>query len=256
MNNQMERAQYLQSLHIPGKPLILFNCWDAGSAKVIQEAGAKAIATASWSVAASHGFEDGEKVPFELVVENLKRIVSVVEVPVTIDLEGGYARDLPGLQANIAKVLEAGAVGINLEDQIVGGEGLYSIEEQCSRIRAVREQAAKLGIPLVINARTDVFLKAGSDISRHHVEEAMSRCLAYSEAGASSFFAPGLWEANHIEAVCQHSTLPVNIMMTAQSPAKKKMAALGVGRISYGPGPYRQVMQSLKHASSQAFSSE
>src|SRR5258708_13189919 len=151
MTEQKVSAERFRELHVKGDPLILFNIWDAGSAKAIEEAGAKAIATGSWSVAAANGFDDGEKLPFDFALANLVRIVNSVGAPVTVDLEGGYATDISELKENIRKVISAGAVGINFEDQIVGGEGLYTIEEQSARICAIRELAKHAGIPLFIN---------------------------------------------------------------------------------------------------------
>ena len=138
MTTQREKAEIFRELHIKGNPLILFNIWDAGSAKAIEDAGAKAIATSSWSVATANGFEDGEKTPFELALANLKRIVESVPLPVTIDLEGGYATSHSELKDTITKVIEAGAVGINFEDQIIGGEELHEIEDQSARIEAIQ----------------------------------------------------------------------------------------------------------------------
>src|SRR5262245_10290175 len=108
--DQKERAELFQGLHVKGDPIILFNIWDAGGAKAVQDAGAKALATGSWSVAAANGFADGENLPFEFAVENLKRIVGATDLPVTIDLEGGYAKDVAGLRENVTKVIAAGAV--------------------------------------------------------------------------------------------------------------------------------------------------
>src|SRR6267142_545133 len=151
MTTQRDRADIFRDLHVKGTPLILFNIWDAGSAKAIEDAGAKAIATGSWSVAAANGFADGEKLPFDFALANLERIVGSVDAPATIDLEGGYTTDNSELTENIEKVVAAGAVGINFEDQIVGGEGLYTIEEQCERIEAIREAVEQTLIPLFIN---------------------------------------------------------------------------------------------------------
>ncbi len=253
MITQSERANNLKKLHIKGAPLILFNVWDAGSAKAIQETGAKAIATSSWSVAAAHGYDDGEKLSFDLALANLKRIIASVDLPVTIDLEGGYGRNPQEVQEAVAKVIEAGVVGINLEDQIIGQEKLYSIEDQCARIKAAREAAEHAAIPLFINARTDIFLKADS-ISHNdtHLEEAIERATGYARAGANGFFAPGLKDAQYIEKLCELSPLPVNIMVLPDTPSPKQLAGLGVARISYGPGPYCQVMETLKEAGHEA----
>lgn len=255
MATQKEKAELFGSLHIKGDPLILFNIWDAGSAKAVADAGAKAIATGSWSVAAAQGFFDAEGLPLNLALENIARIVGSVDLPVTLDFEGGYAADLATLRTNIEKVIDAGAIGINFEDQIVGGEGLYSVDEQSKRIGSICEVAGTKGIPLFINARTDVFLKNGPSTHAEHFEEAITRGLAYAAAGASDLFVPGLKDPKLIKEICDRSPLPVNIMVMADTPSNKEMAALGVARISYGPGPYRQMMEELKTAGQAAFSS-
>ena len=254
MTTQKEKAELFGSLHVKGDPLILFNIWDAGSAKAVEDAGAKAIATGSWSVAAAQGFFDAEALPLNLALENVTRIVGFVDLPVTLDFEGGYAADLATLRSNIEKVIDTGAIGINFEDQMIGGDGLHSVEEQSKRIRAIREAADTRGIPLFINARTDVFLKNGPAVHAEHFEEAIARGLAYAEAGASGLFAPGLKDPKLIKEICARSPLPVNIMVMADTPSNKEMADLGVARISYGPGPYRQIMEALKEAGRAAFS--
>lgn len=256
MTKQIERAKAFAALHIKGDPLILFNIWDAGSAQAIASVGAKALATGSWSVAAAHGFGDSEALPFDLVIANLKRIVAVVgdDLPVTLDMEGGYGEGAEALQANVKQVIEAGAVGINFEDQIVGGEGLYDIQTQCSRIAAIRGAADQAGIPFFINARTDIFLKLyPAEPDESHLDDAIERAKTYAEAGASGFFAPGLRDADDIRKLCSASPLPVNIMMWAGLPPLSEMAALGLARISYGGGPYRQAMEALKTAGREVF---
>jgi 2-methylisocitrate lyase-like PEP mutase family enzyme len=246
---QTESAEIFMSLHTKGEPLILFNVWDAGSARAIQEVGAKAIATGSWSVAAAQGYRDGQEIPFDFALANLKRIIASVDLPVTIDLEGGYGDSAEELKESVTKVIEAGAVGINFEDQIVGGTGLYSIEGQRARIEAIREAAEQAAIPLFINARTDVFLKADpASHGEEHLEEAIRRATAYAEVGASGFFAPGLKNPKFIERLCEASTLPVNILVMPDVPSSKQLAALGVARISYGAGPYRLMTEALKEA--------
>ncbi len=253
MKNQCDRANLLKKLHIKGDPLILFNIWDAGSAKAIQEAGAKVIATSSWSVAAAHGCDDGEKLSFDLVLANLERIVASVDLPMTVDLEGGYSRVPSAVQKNVMKVIEAGAVGINFEDQMISGEGLHSIEEQCKRIKAVRKAADLASVPIFINARTDVFFKACS--TNHNdssLKEAIDRAHAYAESGANGFFVPGLKDAKKIEKLCELSPIPINIMVLPDTPSSKQLAELGVARISYGPSPYCQAMDYLKEAGRKA----
>ncbi len=253
---QRQRAETFNELHIKGEPVILFNIWDAGSAKAVADAGAKAIATGSHSVAAANGFDDGESLPLDFAIANIERIVKAVDVPVTLDFEGGYASDVDTLRLNIQRVLDAGAVGINFEDQVVGGEGLFSIEEQSKRIAAIQEIANESGIRLFINARTDVFLKTYPAVHTHEqLEEVLERANAYADAGASGLFAPGLRDPEMIREICDRSPLPVNIMVLPDTPSNSELADLGVARISYGPGPYRQMIASLKSAASAVYDS-
>jgi len=255
MTTQREKADIFRDLHVKGNPLILFNIWDAGSAKAIEEAGAKAIATGSWSVAAANGFDDGEKLPFDFALANLERIAGSVDAPVTIDIEGGYATDNSKLKENIKKVIAAGAVGINFEDQIVGGEGLYTIEDQSARIEAIREAVEKSAIPLFINARTDVFLKTyPAKHNEAQLDEAVRRAAAYARAGASGLFAPGLRDTEFIKKLCELAPIPLNIMVLPDTPPPRALAKLGVSRISHGPEPYRRMTEALKESARKAFS--
>jgi 2-methylisocitrate lyase-like PEP mutase family enzyme len=257
MINQIEKANVLKKLHIKSQPLILFNIWDAGSAQAMQTISSKAIATSSWSVAAAHGYDDGEKLLFDLVLGNLRRIIASVDLPVTIDLEGGYGKSSIAIKETVTKVIDAGAVGINFEDQIIGGKGLYSIEEQCARIQTIREIAEQMSIPIFINARTDIFLKIKATMHNdRHLEEAICRAAAYAESGASGFFVPGLRNVNYIEKLCVLSPIPINIMILPDMPSSKQLAKLGVARISYGPSPYNLVMSTLKEAGSKALTME
>ncbi|MFC9710670.1 isocitrate lyase/phosphoenolpyruvate mutase family protein [Paenibacillus sp. NPDC056933] len=247
MSTLKEKASMFQQSHVTGKPLVLVNVWDAGSALAIQSAGATAIATGSWSVAAAHGEQDGEVMPFHLVLANLARITKSIELPVTIDIEGGYGRSASEVKGNVSQVIHHGAVGINIEDQLPGGGGLYAVEEQCLRLSAAREAAELADIPLFINARTDIFLQNGPE--RHNdalLEEALIRSNAYAEAGASGLFVPGLQNQQLIQELCERSSLPVNVMVTSHEPSPKQLAGLGVARVSYGPYPYLQAMEHLK----------
>jgi 2-methylisocitrate lyase-like PEP mutase family enzyme len=248
MSEQNRRAKVFTELHATGDPLIIFNVWDAGTAKAAQEIGAKAIATGSYAVALANGFEDGEKLPLDLALANLERIIQSVELPVSLDFEGGYAREPEELGHNITKVIKAGAIGINFEDRVVEGEGLYSIDEQTARIRAIRKAADDLSVPIFINARTDIFLSL--DRATHtesHLEEAINRGSAYAAAGASGFFAPGLVNPESIERLCKESPIPVNIMVSPGVPSSKQLADLGVARISYGGVSYVAAMEAFKN---------
>lgn len=241
-----DKFRLFASLHRPGDPVILYNAWDPGSAKVVAEAGAPAIATGSFSVAAAHGFADREALPIELALGNAERIVAAVDLPVTIDFEGGYASDPEPLAANIARLAATGAIGCNFEDQVVGGEGLYPVERQAERIRAARSAA---GADFFLNARTDIFLKAKAEThDEAKVGEALERAGAYAEAGASGFFVPGLVDLGLLERLCSACPLPVNFMALPGAPEAADVAAVGVARVSHAGGPYRVAMKALKEA--------
>ena len=194
MDDQRSRADEFRRLHVAGDPLVLFNAWDAGSARAVAAGGARAIATGSWSVAAAHGYPDGESLPLDLAIGNLERIVRAVDLPVTIDLESGYGARPASVSESVTRATRAGAVGCNLEDSVAGGDALLLGEQdQAARIRAARAAADRMSIPVFINARTDVFLHA--DASRHDavlVDAALQRAAAYSAAGANGLFVPGL----------------------------------------------------------------
>ena len=240
-----EKASRFTKLHAKGNPLVLFNAWDAGSAKAVAAAGAKAIATSSWSVAEAHGYRDGESIPMEFVMEIAARIAATVSVPVTVDFEGGYSESDDELADNVSRLIDLGIVGINLEDRVVKGSGLYGIERQARRIAAIREAAKKKDIPLFINARTDLFLGQGDEDPAKSLDEALERGKAYAAAGASGFFIPGLQDGGLIEGICEGVPLPVNVMVMDGVPSNKRLSKLGVARISYGPIPYINAMDSL-----------
>lgn len=243
-----QKARDFAALHVPGKPLVIYNAWDVGSAKAVAAAGVRAVGTGSWSVAAAHGFEDSEQMPLDRVIDNVARIVAAVDVPVTLDFESGYARGGAPLEANIRRVIDAGVVGINFEDQVIDTSAMYSITEQVERIRAVRRAADVAGVPLFINARTDVFLK--NDVATHVsvVDEAIERGRAYAAAGASGLFVPGIRDEALIQRVCHESSLPVNVMFYPELPPHDRLARAGVARLSYGPRPYRESMARLTEA--------
>jgi len=245
---QSDKFRTFAALHVPGDPLILYNAWDAGSAKAVAEAGARAIATGSASVAAAHGFEDAEALPLALALANAERVVAAIDLPVTIDFEGAYAAAPEGVAANMAKLAATGAVGCNFEDQVVGGEGLHPIAVQAERIAAAR---AAVGGDFFINARTDIFLKA-RDHDAAMVDRALERAAAYAEAGASGFFVPLLADLDLLARLCAGSPLPVNFMAFPGCPAARAVAEAGVARISHGPFPHRLAMKALQEAAAAA----
>ena len=243
---QSETAQRFAALHVKGEPVVLYNIWDAGSAAVVAKAGAKAVATGSWSVAAAQGYKDGQALPLDLLETVVGRIADSVDLPLSVDFEGAYAAEPEGVTRNVARIVAAGAVGINFEDQVVGGEGLYPIDTQAARVAAARKAGEEAGVPLFVNARTDLFLKE-KDAARHGdlVAEALERGAAYRDAGASGFFVPGLSDLALLRQVCDGTGLPVNALKMAEAPTIAELAAQGVSRISHGPAPYWQAMKDL-----------
>lgn len=242
---QSEKATRFKSLHVKGEPLILYNIWDAGSAKAVADAGAKAVATGSWSVAAAQGFADGEAMPLAFLLQIVARISATVDVPLTVDFEGGYASTPDDIAENVRQVIQAGAIGINFEDRVVQGEGLYAVEAQVARIRAVRDAAVQEGVPLFINARTDLFLASHPTGHEALVAPALGRAAAYAEAGADGFFIPGLAQIPLINQIVEGTDLPVNVMMRGALKGLGDIADTGVARASFGPGPYATAMTDL-----------
>ena len=243
--NHADKTRRFAELHVKGTPLVLNNAWDAGSAKAILAAGAEAIATSSWAVAAAQGYADGEAIPIEFLHQIVERITATIKAPVTMDFEGGYSDDDDTLAENIARLLDTGIVGINFEDRVVKGEGLYGVDRQARRIAAIRKAAEQKGAQLFINARTDVFFEQGG-ASVDAANEALDRAQAYAQAGASGLFTPGVTDDALIGRICEKSALPVNVMVMDGVPSNRRLAELGVARISYGALPYQKAMEKLQ----------
>jgi 2-methylisocitrate lyase-like PEP mutase family enzyme len=249
MANQMRKAEQFRALHIPGKPLVLFNVWDAGSAKAVATGGARAIATSSWSVANANGFSDGEQTPLTLAIENLRRIVGATDLPVTIDLESGYGDASEVVGETIGLAIEAGAVGCNLEDSFPASGKLRKTIDQVDRIRRTRQTADAAGIRFFINARTDVFFeRPPAQHDSAMLVEAIERARAYADAGADGLFAPGLVNITRIARLAEASPLPLNIMVGDGTPPVCELAEHGVARVSHGPRPYLMTMKALEEA--------
>lgn len=227
------------ALHVPGDPLIVYNCWDPGSAVAIARAGAKAIATGSWGVAESLGFHDGEDTPLALVLDNARRIIGVVDVPVSIDFESGYAVDAAGIAANLASLAATGAVGCNFEDSVIGGSGVHPLAQQADRVAAARRGA---GDSFYINARCDLYLRSPAD--RHDaalLDEVVDRAQAYMAAGASGIFVPGLRDVVAIGEIVKRTGAKINVIPGPNAPTRP-LADAGVARVSYGHGPWAAAM--------------
>lgn len=230
--NQRNRAIALRALHDGPAVLVLPNAWDAGSAALIAHAGAKAVATTSGGVAWSQGRGDGQQLTRAEMVDVVRRIAAVVDIPVTADVEGGY----DDVAATITGVIGAGAVGVNLEDSRAPGGPLFTVSEQADRLRAARSAADQAGLPeFVLNARTDVYL-FGIGLAEGRFADVVARAHAYADAGADCLFVPGLVELAVLERLVAAIPLPLNVMAHPGAPAVGELEAIGVRRVSVGTG--------------------
>lgn len=229
--DQTARADAFHRLHQGPGLLVLPNAWDAASAALMADAGAKAVATSSAAVAWAHGYPDGDALPMAKLLATVEAIAAVTEVPLTVDFEGGYTDDPAVLADNIRAVIAAGAVGINFED------GVRDPDLHVRKIGVAREAAERSGVPLYINARTDVFLKRLAE-GEAAVAEACRRAGLYVAAGASGVFVPGPVDEPTIAALVQGIDAPLNIMLRPGAPGAARLAALGVRRLSSATAPF------------------
>lgn len=230
--NQIVRAEAFRNLHQPGSPIVLVNVWDVASARVVaSQPGTQALATASWSVAAAGGYADGEVTPLEEALATARRIVTATALPVSVDFEKGYAPTPEGVHNNVLRLIETGAIGLNIEDSRGSEDGeLWTEDEAAARIAAVRLAAVESGVPLVINARTDLLVGGGA------IADAIARGNAYLDAGADCIFVLGA-PIDAMRDVTAGIRGPVSVMAGAGSPSIAELAAAGVARVSFGPGP-------------------
>jgi 2-methylisocitrate lyase-like PEP mutase family enzyme len=232
-----DKAELLRSLHVPGRPLVLANVWDAGSAVVAARAGAPALATTSAGLAWSLGAADGDRVDRDTALAAVARIAALVDVPLSADVESGFGTDTAGVAETVRRVLDAGAVGINLEDstwdRTPGAAPLRPVAEAAERVAAARAAADERGVPLYLNARTDVYLQL-RDEPAAMLEQALERAAAYLAAGASGVFVPGTWDLETVAALTKGIDGPVNILAGPGGPAVADLASAGVARVSLG----------------------
>src|SRR5579859_35799 len=279
-----QKASRLLELHHGSQPLVLINCWDAASAAMVAHCGLPAVATSSAALANALGFADGQHLPWEQMLDAVARICRAVKAPVTADIEAGFAPDVKGLETSITQIIQAGAVGVNLEDampaqadlkdadpNIRHGSPLYPLPEQVARIQAARRAADKQGIHLVINARTDAYWQSGVEPAEA-MRGTLERGKAYLQAGADCVFIPGLRNPDHIKTIIDHLSAPdqrsddvrgahqdavhrvspVNILAGPGVPSIPELARLGVKRVSYGSGPHRAAMGLLRRMAEEA----
>lgn len=234
-------AETFRRLHAGPDLLILPNAWDAGSARIIETLGAKAVATTSAAVCWSHGYADGHHLPVDVLIATVREIARVISLPLTCDFEGGYADDPFTVGENVARVIDAGAVGVNIED------GRETPALHAAKIGAVRKAADRAGVALFINARTDVYLKGLAEPAKA-VEEVLRRATIYRDAGADGLFAPGVVIPEEIRAIAAGCGLPLNVMARPGLPKGPELQALGARRISSATGLGRAALAALNAA--------
>lgn len=260
LNAQRRKAEEFRRMHDRSRILILVNVWDAMSARAVEEAGGRAIATSSATLAHSIGYADGQAAPRDEFVAAIARIARAVEAPVTADIESGFGRTPSEVAETVRMVVEAGAVGINLEDGMQERRGeLYEAAQALERLGAAREAAAKASVPIVINARTDVFL-LGVGPQEERLDHAVRRANLYREAGADCLFVPGVRDAQTIGELARQINGPINILAGPTSPPAGELERLGVARLSVGSWPglaaltlARKIAQELLGAGTYAF---
>lgn len=245
---QKLKAKEFQALHHDNKMLLIPNAWNAGSAKVFENQGYKAVASTSAGIAYSLGYADGEIIELDDLLLVTKQINKRVNLPLSIDMERGYAEDAYKVKQNIGNILKAGAVGINMEDGRPDGK-LDDIELQLEKIQAISELKEELDLPFVINARTCAFwLKVGNP--KENMEIAIKRSNAFLKAGADCVFVPGLLEKNSIINLLSNIDGPLNIIANPLYHDLEGLQKLGVSRLSLGSGPvrasYAKLIQSSK----------
>lgn len=235
-NAQAKKARDFLALHHDPKLLVLPNVWDPLGARMLVSLGFPAVATASAAVAYSLGHDDGECLTFDAMLDAVERVASAVSVPVSADIERGYAESPDGVRANVRAVIRAGAVGINLEDSYQEGGPLRPLDDQVARIAAARDAAAGEDVPLVINARVDTHMGGVAGSAAELLEITTERARAYLDAGADCVFPILLSDLDDLKKLRAAVDAPINAFVWAQSPPLRDLEAAGIARVSVGPG--------------------
>lgn len=255
MTTIKEKAELFGALHRRGEPLVLANAWDVASARLVEEAGAAAVATTSAGVAWSLGAADGDRLGREAALALIGRVARAVSAPVTADIENGFAEKPEGVGETVRGVLAAGAVGVNLEDVVypeAGGQ-LRGVAEQAERIAAAREAADGVGVGLFINARIDVYLRAVGEPGGRF-DATVARAAAFVQAGASGVFVPGVVDPATVSALVAAIDAPLNVLAGRGAPSVPELAALGVARVSLGSSVAAAAYALVERAAREAFS--
>ena len=256
--SQEARALQFRQQHHGNRLLILPNIWDALGARLMEKLGYPSIATASVATALTSGYLDGEHIPFEKLLEIVLRISSSVQIPLTVDMERGFAADnIIQLKENIRLLIEHGAIGINIEDSKPDHKSLNPVSEQCRKIEAIRETSLQCGVPLVINARTDVFLIGMGETI---LDEGIERGRAYKYAGADCVYPVTISSYEAIAQFVHEVGMPVNVLLMKSIPDLKRLKEIGVARLSLGPNllthvllTMKEIAEGLMHEDSSAF---
>lgn len=244
---QREYAETFRDLHVTrGDPLVLPNAWDCASALIFEAEGFPVVGTTSAGIAASHGVPDGEQLSLDEMLAAVERIAHAVDLPVSADMEAGYGDSPDAVAETVRRTIEAGAIGINLEDGTDGPNGpLLDMDVHVSKIRAARAAANDEDIPLLINGRTDVFWRdVGEDTTQ--VGRAAERCNAYLDAGSDCVFVPGVTTSETIGALVDAIDGPLNVLGGPGAPSISALGELGVARVSVGSGPVRATLADLR----------
>lgn len=248
---QAHKAKAFAELHMKGDPIILFNIWDAASAKRVGDAGAKALATGSHSVAEILGYEDGEGAPFEDMLWMLERIVRSTDLPVSNDTERGYASEPKAIAENCARVIATGAIGINIEDSFAD-ESLRETDDHATILSVVKDAMEKQCPGSWLNARTDI-LRGADSKDESIIQAAINRGKAYAEAGADSLFVPFTRDLEALSKIAAAVPIPINAMRLLNGPSLADYAAAGIGRVSHGPFPYMAAYDELSRLADEVY---
>lgn len=253
--NQKTKAEQFLKLHEDKDILVLFNSWDPGSSRLIEACGFKAIATTSMGISAALGYPDCQAIPFLEMVEAITKIVNIVNLPVTADIEGGYGKNLKEIISSVEKLISTGIAGINIEDSHDLNPQLLDKTEFCERISAIRDLSSSLGFHLVINTRTDVFLTQSGE-PEHRLTEVISRGNKYREAGADCIFIPDVREEDKIALLVKEIDAPINILVnptrgTGLPPPISMLENLGVARVSFGSSIMKAALTMTKKIASE-----
>ncbi len=243
--SQKEKAELFRAQHTEEKLLILPNVWDALTAKLITAIGYPSLATASVATAIANGYADGEHIPYDKMMQIVGNITQASDLPVTVDLERGFAEDINHLKDNVKRLLDAGAVGLNVEDSLDHGKEMTAIAVQCKKIEAIREVGIQYDIPLVIKARTDYFFQPIQD---NTLELVMERGQAYANAGANCFYPILVSDYDMIEKILDTVKLPLNVTMFGPINDLKRLEDMGVSRVTVGPGLFMLAINKMKMA--------